>query len=118
MDEKIDNCRISVADIKALRRNLPDERDVQALAELLRVLGDPTRVRILSTLKAEPMCVKDLSAVLGMQQTAVSHQLKVLRHNRLVRYRREGKMAVYTLDDEHVEDLFRVGMEHIQEYSS
>lgn len=85
------------------------------MASLFRVLGDPNRIRILSALRSEPMCVKDLALVLGMERTAVSHQLTVLRHNRLVRYRKEGKMTVYALDDNHVESLFSVGFDHVRE---
>lgn len=94
---------------------LPEERVVHSLADLFRVLGDPTRVRILSVLQHRPMCVSNLASVLGMHQTAISHQLKVLRYNRLVKYKKEGKLAIYSLDDDHVEVLFSVGLEHIQE---
>jgi ArsR family transcriptional regulator, lead/cadmium/zinc/bismuth-responsive transcriptional repressor len=94
---------------------VPSESDVQTLAQLFRVLGDPTRVRILSLLAARPSCVSDIASALELQQPAVSHQLTVLRHNRLVRYHKEGKLAIYRLDDDHVETLFSVGLEHVRE---
>jgi DNA-binding transcriptional ArsR family regulator len=112
-----DACTLSRDDQVELVSNMPSDRDVVALAELFRVLGDPTRVRIISVLQQRSLCVNDIAGVLGMNQTAVSHQLKVLRHNRLVRYERRGRSIIYSLDDDHVVTLFRVGREHVEEYS-
>lgn len=106
-------CCIDEDAAERARAGIPDEKSVQTLSEIFRVFGDPTRIRILSVLASGPMCVTDLSALVGMQQTAVSHQLKVLRHNRLVKYRREGKLLIYSLDDAHVEALLSVGLEHV-----
>ena len=83
------------------------------LAETFKALSDPTRVRIISMLSTTELCVCDLSAALGMSQSAVSHQLRTLRDLRLVRRRREGRQIFYTLDDEHVGDLFRLGLDHV-----
>jgi len=88
------------------------------LAELFKVLGDPTRVRILDVLARTECCVCDLAELLGMSQSAVSHQLRLLRNTHLVRYRRDGKMVYYTLDDEHVTQLYRQGIEHVAELSA
>jgi DNA-binding transcriptional ArsR family regulator len=110
----VEPCCITLETASELRASIPEEAHVLTLAELFRVLGDPTRVRILSVLAQESMCVKDLSAVVEMQQAAVSQQLRVLRHNRLVKYRKDGKMAVYSLDDEHVDSLFKIGLEHVR----
>ncbi len=95
------------------RAALPDTEAASDLAALFGALGDPTRVRLLAALAAGPLCVCDLAAVLGMTQSAVSHQLRLLRALGLVRARREGKLVWYTLDDDHVRVLLAVGAEHI-----
>jgi DNA-binding transcriptional ArsR family regulator len=87
------------------------------LADLFKTLGDPTRVRIIDALalaKGE-FCVCDLAEILGLSQSATSHQLRVLRNSKLVKYRREGKMVYYSLDDDHVSGLYKQGLEHISE---
>jgi ArsR family transcriptional regulator len=84
------------------------------LAELFRALSDPSRVRIISALAHTELCVYDLAATLGMSQSAVSHQLRSLREMRLVRYRKEGRNVYYRLDDEHIQELFQRGLEHVQ----
>jgi DNA-binding transcriptional ArsR family regulator len=89
-----------------------DDGVAATLAAMFRALSDPTRVRIVSLLAQAELCVCDLAAALGMEQSAVSHQLRTLRDMRLVRWRREGRQVFYTLDDEHVADLFRRGLEH------
>lgn len=83
------------------------------LAETFKALSDPTRVRIVSLLAGAELCVCDLAAALSMSQSAVSHQLRTLRDLRLVRWRREGRMIFYTLDDDHVGDLFQRGLDHV-----
>ena len=88
---------------------------VDGLTEIFRVLGDPTRVRILDALSRTELCVGDLASQLGVTESAVSHQLRLLRGMRLVRARRDGRMAFYTLDDQHIVRLFEQGMEHIEE---
>jgi ArsR family transcriptional regulator len=85
------------------------------LAETYAALADPTRVRLISALLPGELCVCDLSAVLAMSQSAVSHQLRTLRTLRLVRARKEGRIVYYSLDDEHIRDLFQRGLDHIQE---
>ena len=84
------------------------------LAQVFAALSDPSRVRLISALLAGELCVHDLAAALGMSQSAVSHQLRLLRSLSLVRYRKEGRVVYYSLDDEHVEHLFRMGWEHIR----
>jgi DNA-binding transcriptional ArsR family regulator len=88
---------------------------VTALADTFRALGDPTRVRILDVLSHGELCVCDLAAVLSLSQSAVSHQLRLLRALRLVRARREGRMVFYALDDLHVVDLLGQGLRHVAE---
>ena len=83
------------------------------LSELFKALSDPSRVRIISALSETELCVHDLAATLGMSQSAVSHQLRSLREMRLVRYRKQGRHVFYQLDDEHIRDLYRRGVEHV-----
>jgi DNA-binding transcriptional ArsR family regulator len=94
-----------------------DPREVDGLAEIFRVLGDPTRVRILDALSRGEFCVGDLASRLGATESAVSHQLRLLRNTRVVRARREGRMIFYSIDDRHVLTLFRHGLKHVQESS-
>ena len=99
--------------VRAVIGNLVDDQTAVRLAEAFKALSDPTRVRIVSLLAETELCVCDLAAALGMSQSAVSHQLRSLRDLRLVRRRRDGRQIFYTLDDEHVADLFRRGLEHV-----
>jgi DNA-binding transcriptional ArsR family regulator len=92
-----------------------DAQAVDGLTGIFRVLGDPTRVRILDVLSRGEQCVGELAAQLGVTESAVSHQLRLLRNTRIVRARREGRMIFYALDDQHVLDLFRQGLRHVQE---
>jgi DNA-binding transcriptional ArsR family regulator len=100
-------------EVEAVMDRLVDDATALRLAETFRALSDPTRVRIVSLLTEAELCVYDLAAALGMSQSAVSHQLRSLRDLRLVRWRREGRQIFYTLDDDHVADLFRRGLEHV-----
>lgn len=86
-----------------------------ALAQTFRVLGDPTRVSITWALSREELCVGDLETLLGLSQSVVSHSLRALRQLRLVRYRREGRIVYYALDDEHIAHLLEEGMRHVEE---
>jgi DNA-binding transcriptional ArsR family regulator len=89
--------------------------DASELAETFRTLGDPTRVRMLDALSQRELCVCDLAARIGLSESAVSHQLRLLRNLRLVRPRREGRMVFYSLDDRHIITLFQQGLRHVQE---
>ena len=96
----------------ALKHKLDDETSLH-LADLFKVLGDKTRIKLLSLLVVEKeMCVCDLAAATGIEQSAVSHNLRLLRSARIVRFRREGKQVFYTLDDDHVAGLLRQGIDH------
>ena len=101
--------------VAELRAALISGDDVHDLAETFRTLGDATRVRILDALSHGELCVCDLAALVGMSESAVSHQLRLLRNLRLVRHRREGRMVFYALDDRHIISLFRQGLRHVQE---
>lgn len=94
---------------------LPDEEDLACLADLFRMFGDTTRVRILSALQASDLCVCDIAQLLGVTVSAVSHQLRLLKAAGLVTFRREGKSAIYALADDHVRTLMQVGMDHVRE---
>jgi len=97
------------------RQALSPEKEIVSLAETFRTLGDPTRVKILQALTVEELCVCDLAKLLGVSESATSHQLRVLRSQKLVRYRKEGKMAYYSLDDKHIDNLLREALRHIRE---
>jgi ArsR family transcriptional regulator len=94
---------------------MPPEETLYDLAELYKVFGDSTRMKILYVLFASEMCVCDIAALLGMTVSAISHQLRVLKNARLVRYRRDGKSVFYMLADDHVRSMIEQGMEHITE---
>lgn len=94
--------------------SLPDT-DAQQIAEVFRLLGDTTRVKILDSLSKRELCVCDLAVVVGMERTAVSHQLRLLRNAGLVKYRKEGKMAYYSIDDKHIELLISQCLQHVEE---
>jgi DNA-binding transcriptional ArsR family regulator len=101
--------------VASLTARLLTPESVDALAETFKVLGDGTRVRILDALSRSELCVCDLARLLGLSDSAVSHQLRLLRGMRLVRPRRDGKMIFYTLDDQHIVRLFEQGLEHVEE---
>lgn len=98
---------------EARRLHEIDETTSQRLADIFKVLGDPTRIKLLGLLTAAEMRVGDIAGALGMGVSAISHQLRVLRDARLVKYRREGKEAWYSLDDDHVVRLMRQGLDHV-----
>lgn len=101
--------------LKIVNDTMPDENELYDLAELFKVFGDSTRIRILFVLFEAEVCVCDLAEVLHMTQSAVSHQLKILKQNKLVKSRREGKSIFYSLADDHVKTIIAQGMEHIEE---
>ena len=101
--------------VEIIRAVMPGEPLQGKLAVLFKVLGDHTRIRILNALYRSELCVCDLTSILGMNQSAVSHQLKVLRDAKIVRSRREKKNVLYSLDDSHIFDLIRIGFEHVRE---
>lgn len=103
------------AEIKEVTDALPDEDTLDELEELFKIFGDSTRIKILYVLHIKEMCVMDISLALGMSQSAISHQLRVLRQTRLIRSRRDGKNIYYSLADEHVHTIISMGLEHIEE---
>ncbi len=101
--------------LRIVNETLPDETELYDLAELFKVFGDSTRIRILYVLFEAEVCVCDLAAALNMTQSAISHQLKILKQNRLIKSRREGKSVFYSLADDHVRAIIAQGQEHIEE---
>lgn len=96
-----------------VRDQMPDWGNLYALSELFKSFGDQTRLKILFALSEKEMCVCDLAALLEMSQSAISHQLRVLRNVRLVKHQKEGKVVYYSLDDEHVKEIVRQGLDHV-----
>lgn len=110
------DCNVVHADvIDRVRGGMPEEESLYDLAELFKVFGDTTRVKILCALDGAEMCVCDIATLLNMTQSAISHQLRVLKQARLVKHRRDGKVVYYSLDDDHVGHIFRQGLVHVGE---
>ena len=101
--------------VNAVNAQMPDEEILYDLAELFRVFGDSTRIKILYVLFESEMCVCDIAQLLNMNQSAISHQLRVLKQSKLVKYRRDGKTVFYSLADGHVRTILGQGMEHVAE---
>lgn len=101
--------------IDEIKNKMPNEEVLYDVAELFKVFGDSTRIRIICALFESEMCVLDLAALLEMNQSAISHQLRILKNAHLVKFRREGKMIFYSLDDDHVKQIFNAGYNHIVE---
>lgn len=101
--------------MEELTGKLPEETELYDLADLFKIFGDSTRIRILSVLSDTEVCVCDLAKALNMTQSAISHQLRILKQNKLVKSRREGKSIYYSLADDHVRTIINQGREHIEE---
>ena len=95
-------------------KNRPDDKELINLSELFKILGDLTRIKIIWTLDNNEMCVCDIANVLNMTKSSISHQLSILKNAGIVRYRKSGKEVYYTLDDEHINKLYEIGLEHIE----
>lgn len=119
----MDNSKIECCDeievhedlLKIVEEKMPPEEELYDLAELYKVFGDSTRIRILFVLFEAEVCVCDLAQALHMTQSAISHQLRILKQNKLVKSRREGKSIFYSLADGHVRTIINQGLEHIEE---
>lgn len=111
-------CDVTIVDDEAVREALEDRAEadeLERLAEMFQVLASPTRLRIIEALAGRELCVCDLAALTGVSQSAVSHHLRMMRALRLVRFRKESRMAYYRLDDDHIGALFGTGLEHVRE---
>lgn len=109
-----DTCGGTVADIESVRSKLVNDITAVELADLFKAIGDPTRVKMIHALVQSELCVHDLTQVLGMGQSAVSHQLRLLRNMRIVKRRKVGKTVYYSLDDDHVEQIFVLTLQHLK----
>lgn len=114
-DEVCDGFEVHEDLLKIVNETLPEETELYDLAELFKVFGDSTRIRILFVLFEAEVCVCDLAKALNMTQSAISHQLRILKQNKLVKSRREGKSIFYSLADDHVRTIISMGREHILE---
>lgn len=115
ISECCENIEVHEDLLKIVEETMPDETELYDLAELFKVFGDSTRIRILFVLFEAEVCVCDLAQALNMTQSAISHQLKILKQNKLVKNRREGKSIFYSLADDHVRTIIAMGREHIEE---
>lgn len=118
MDKKIPVCsepHVHEDVVNRMKDEMLTQEEFNDLSVLFKMYADPTRLKILSLLFKEEMCVCDISTLLDMTQSAVSHQLSVLRQNRIIKYRRSGKNIYYSLDDEHIQLIFDAGLAHIME---
>lgn len=121
MDNKlqpIDRCDCIVIHeeiVNEVKKKMPLEEDLYDLAELFKVFGDSTRIKILWALHEAEMCVCDIAVLLNMTQSAISHQLRVLKQAHLVKNRKDGKVVYYSLDDDHVKQIFDQGLDHVNE---
>ena len=113
--EKCETTIIHEEVVEEVKKQMPEDSKLVETANLLKVFGDPTRIKIICALMKAEMCVCDLSSLLDVSRTAVSHQLKTLKKTRLVKYRRDGKVIYYSLDDEHISEIFEIAYEHVME---
>lgn len=111
----IDKCCINQDNVDIVIENLPSEDDIVDISEIFKLLGDPSRMRILSALRIKELCVGDLSALMEISQSGVSHQLRLLKKNRIVKTRRDGKLIYYMLNDQHIENIIDISLNHIHE---
>lgn len=113
--EKCDYLCIHEDNINTVKETMPNDETLYDLAELFKVFGDSTRIKILYALFEAELCVCDISQLLNVSQTAVSHQLRILKTNKLVKFRKEGKNVYYSLTDDHVCSIINQGLDHINE---
>lgn len=113
--EIVCDCEVIHEDVvNKVRDNMDDLEELSQLAKFFKIFGDPTRINIISALAQHEMCVCDLAVLLNMTKSAISHQLRTLRDASLVKSRRDGRIVFYSLDDDHVHYIFKIGLEHIR----
>ncbi|MCK9328429.1 MAG: metalloregulator ArsR/SmtB family transcription factor [Candidatus Cloacimonetes bacterium] len=118
IEKEIEVCQKKIVHqeiVNQVNQKMPDEELIKDIAEFFKILGEPTRIKIINILFLSEMCVCDISQIMGMNQSAISHQLKILKQANLVKYRKEGKSVFYSLTDEHIKQIFDQGMIHIKE---
>lgn len=110
-----ENCCINQANVDNILSKIPSDELLEDVSDIFKLMGDPTRIRIIAALRINELCVGDLSAIMDISQSGVSHQLRLLKKNRLVKSRREGKMIYYSVDDDHISLLLDIALNHIME---
>lgn len=113
-----DICEINIIHqdkVENQKKIMPDDELIYDLAEFFKVFADSTRMKIIYALMNEELCVCDIAAIVGTTQSAISHQLRILKQSKLVKYRKDGKIVYYSLDDEHIAEIVKKGSEHIEE---
>lgn len=101
--------------VEKIKQEMPKDEIIFDMAEFFKVFGDSTRMKIISALLASELCVGEIAEIVNSTQSAISHQLRVLKQSKLVKYRKEGKIVYYSLDDEHIRTIYKIGKEHIEE---
>lgn len=114
-DEKCEVTLIHEDNVKKAINELPDDELIADLSDMFKIFGDQTRVKILMALESGELCVCDIAAVMNMSQSAISHQLRVLKQSNIVKTRREGKVVYYSISDDHVKEIFDIAMVHVKE---
>lgn len=118
MHDHFEDCKVNMIHedtVKKVLAAMPGDSTLYDLSEIFKVLGDPTRIKILTALSVNEMCGCDLAALLHVTTSAISHQLRLLKSARLVKFRKDGKVVYYSLDDHHVGEIFNMGLEHVSE---
>ena len=111
-------CEINIIhqdEVNKVKNTMPEDELIYDLAEFFKVFADSTRMKIIYALLEKDLCVCDIAAIVGTTQSAISHQLRILKQSKLVRYKKEGKIVYYSLDDEHISEIVKKGREHIEE---
>lgn len=114
-DEKCEVTLIHEDNVKKAINELPDDELIADMSDMFKIFGDQTRVKILMALESGELCVCDIAAVMNMSQSAISHQLRVLKQSNIVKTRRQGKVVYYSISDDHVKEIFDIAMVHVQE---
>lgn len=107
------DCCVNSDHVNQVLENIISDDNIVDMSEIYKLLGDPSRLRIVAALRIRELCVGDISSIMEISQSGVSHQLHLLKKNRIVKTRREGKMIYYSLDDEHIEQILDIGLAHI-----
>ncbi len=118
MARSVEICKENIINrekINSVQHALPDDSEITRVAETFKILGDPTRLRIMLALAREELCVCDLSVIINLSVSAISHQLRLLRNFKLVKFYKKGKMVFYSLDDDHIESIIRQTRTHVRE---
>lgn len=117
MDEEFEEQQniVDFEKVKKIQKELPSDELIFDMAELFKVFGDSTRMKIISALLQDELCVGDIAVITNSTPSAISHQLRVLKQAKLVKFRKEGKVVYYSLDDEHVKEIYEKGREHVEE---